>query len=179
MIIVCYEFISVLYVHVFVFNVYADVSGCVLSPRASTVRPCPACSKWLRSSSLSLDRAPQDNVTWSTTGPLYSRPPATTHWESTGWVYTYREHFHKHCIHTERDCIWVYLSIELSLCFHIFRVVCLCLYQMECETLLDVVGGLVLQNQDPVENTEVQGDARGKPRKGELSINTLCAYVCM
>uniref|UniRef100_A0A4W5LAR7 Uncharacterized protein n=1 Tax=Hucho hucho TaxID=62062 RepID=A0A4W5LAR7_9TELE len=89
------------------------------------------------------------------------------HWESTGWVYTYRELIHKHAyIHTERDCIWVYLSIELSLCFHIFRVVCLCLYQMECEKLFDVVGGLVLQNHDPVENTEVQGKARGKPRKG-------------
>lgn len=114
MIIVCYEFISVLYVHVFVFNVYADVSGCVLSPRASTVRPCPACSKWLRSSSLSLDRAPQDNVTWSTTGPLYSRPPATTHWESTGWVCTYRELIQKHA-YNQREIASLFFCVSVCI----------------------------------------------------------------
>uniref|UniRef100_A0A674BWL9 Integrator complex subunit 10 n=1 Tax=Salmo trutta TaxID=8032 RepID=A0A674BWL9_SALTR len=45
------------------------------------------------------------------------------------------------------------------------------LYDMGVKVLISTyahthIGGLVLQNQDPVENTEVQGEARGKPRKG-------------
>uniref|UniRef100_A0A8C7SEL9 Integrator complex subunit 10 n=1 Tax=Oncorhynchus mykiss TaxID=8022 RepID=A0A8C7SEL9_ONCMY len=39
-------------------------------------------------------------------------------------------------------------------------------YRMACEKLLDVVGGLVPQNQDPVKNTDESGKARNKPRKG-------------
>ncbi|KAJ8015384.1 hypothetical protein DPEC_G00025570 [Dallia pectoralis] len=39
-------------------------------------------------------------------------------------------------------------------------------FRMACEKVLDVVGGLVPQNQDPVRNTEDQGKARGKLKKG-------------
>uniref|UniRef100_A0A8C7SEE6 Integrator complex subunit 10 n=1 Tax=Oncorhynchus mykiss TaxID=8022 RepID=A0A8C7SEE6_ONCMY len=41
-------------------------------------------------------------------------------------------------------------------------------YRMACEKLLDVVGGLVPQNQDPVKNTDESGKARNKPRKGKV-----------
>lgn len=54
-------------------------------PRDSIGRPSPACTRWLQCSSLHLGRrAPQVRPVWSTTGRLYSRPLATTLWESTG-----------------------------------------------------------------------------------------------
>uniref|UniRef100_A0A8C7F569 Integrator complex subunit 10 n=1 Tax=Oncorhynchus kisutch TaxID=8019 RepID=A0A8C7F569_ONCKI len=37
-------------------------------------------------------------------------------------------------------------------------------------TLLDVVGGLVPQNQDPVKNTDESGKARNKPRKADVRL---------
>lgn len=98
------------YVHGFVFN--ANV--CVLSPRVITVRPCPAYSRCLGFSSLCLDRAPQDRVTWSTTGPLYSRPPATTHWESTGWVCTYRELIQKHA-YNQREIASLFFCVSVCI----------------------------------------------------------------
>uniref|UniRef100_A0A3P9ACM8 Integrator complex subunit 10 n=1 Tax=Esox lucius TaxID=8010 RepID=A0A3P9ACM8_ESOLU len=39
-------------------------------------------------------------------------------------------------------------------------------YRMACEKVLEVVGGLVPQSHDPVKNTEDQGKAKGKPKKG-------------
>lgn len=58
---------------------------CLCVPRDSIAKPSPACTRWLQGSSLHLGRrAPQARPVWSTTGHLYSRPPATTHWESTG-----------------------------------------------------------------------------------------------